>query len=231
MKRLIHNIISIRKDLFIIFIFATITILLLDFVFIDSPELFKGGARLSIIISKLCISYISAFIFYFIVVHLKRQEDKRNIFKYLEKVTYSIVGDSQSILNSLRNTAEIDLNLKYPSQNELDKICISIDPNSEAPIINILMKPGNWLFLFKYKKDRTFNSIKKIHTKIHFLDTEFLKLIDKIEDCSFLKNIEMVIQIGVTNKNLLWLSSDLFEYFKRIEKLEKYADKNLKHYL
>lgn len=54
MKKPFRNITSVRKDLVIILFVAISVIFLIDFVLSDIPEIFKGGAKLGIIIYRLC---------------------------------------------------------------------------------------------------------------------------------------------------------------------------------
>lgn len=64
---------ALRRDLSTIFLLSLASILLIDFWLIDTPEIFPGGYKLGQIIYKVSLSYISAFIFYFLVVHMKQR--------------------------------------------------------------------------------------------------------------------------------------------------------------
>ncbi len=83
---------TLRKDITIIFILCIATITSIDFWLKNIPELFNGGGKIGDIIYKLCLSYISAFIFYFLVVHIKTQRDKANLYKYVTQKVDRIIG-------------------------------------------------------------------------------------------------------------------------------------------
>lgn len=126
---------SVRKDLGLIFIIALLTICVIDFLLIDIPELFNGGYKLGQIIYKLCLSYISAFIFYFLVVHIKQQKDKENLYSYVAKKVYMVIGSAWGLIAEISKASNITLAEKYPTKVELDIICKAINPNANAPLL------------------------------------------------------------------------------------------------
>ncbi len=102
MKRYSRYFRTMRTELQVLLCLALLTIFLIEFVLSLIPELFHGGAALGTIISRICLSYVSSYIFYFFVVHSKSQRDKENIYGYIAKKSDSIVGDAKSLIASLK---------------------------------------------------------------------------------------------------------------------------------
>jgi len=222
MKKLFKDIISIRKDLTII-LFVVISVIIL--------EVSRSEAKLNAVISGLCLSYISAFIFYFLVVHLKQQRDKDNIYQYIARRTYIIVSDTKSLISSFKKESRIGLKSEYPTEEELEEVCKKINPNSNAPLlIGGLDHYASWIQYLNYHKDRAENAIKKIYVGMQYLDSNYIKLLMGIEDCVHFKVIDVASKMPMRNVDLTAFARQLYKYFELVRKLELYANKNFKAY-
>lgn len=223
---------SIRKDLMLFFIVALITVCIIDFWLSDITELFSGGYKLGQITYKLCMSYISAFIFYFLVVHIKQQKDKENLYLYVSKKVHIINSSASGLISAISKASKITLTEKYPSKEELEIICKSIDPNTNAPLI---LGPqnnyANWIQYFNYSKKRSNNATEKVFRKMPFLDTELVNILARIEDNTFFLVLDhFLLDMPIQNKDITVFKQCLFSYFELIKELEKYADKKLFNY-
>ena len=223
---------SIRQELLILFIIAFLTIILIDFWLIKVPQKFDGGAKIGSIVYRLCISYISAFIFYFLVVHLKNQKDKENIYSYISSKINSIVLDSKDLAQSMSIESDVKMEGTYPTEEELNSICKVINPHSKAPlIINRVSNYANWIQYLNYYKERSNKTTQKIYLKMHFLDSDLVNLLAKIEDCTYFESIGLMIKImPIGNIDLLAFAPELMKYFDLIKDLEKYYNEKLIDY-
>ena len=229
--RMIKNIRSLRRDLLIIFLICVITIFLIDFWLINIPELFKGGEKLGQIVYKLSFSYISAFVFYFLVVHLKNQKDKENLYSYISSNTLMIIRQAKALINETARSANIQLKATYPDSLELQSICKAINPNSNAPLIlGRLGNYANWMQYFDYYKRRSNEASNKVLSKVQFLDSALVHKLAEIEDCNHFKDITMFANISIQNTDLLAFAPSLAKYFELIIDLEKYYEEKLKGY-
>lgn len=67
--------IALDSILYFVLFIATIWVLLIEFFFFDSIEWFAGGARLSQISVSICLSFIAAYIFYFLTIQVPKKRD------------------------------------------------------------------------------------------------------------------------------------------------------------
>ncbi|WP_018627339.1 hypothetical protein [Niabella aurantiaca] len=224
---------SIRRDLGFIFIGALIVICIIDFWLIDIPEVFPKGHELGQIIYKLCMSYISAFIFYFLVVHIKQQKDKQNLYTYVAEKIDIILSDAESLTKNMSEAASMVLADKYPSNTELQLLSNKIDPHGDAPLlIGTSGNYANWIQYFSYSTRRSKEAIQKVFTKMPFLETELVSILSNLEDTPHFWYWELILPTMHTHKLLLANSGQglFFKYFELIKRLEIYSAKKLTKY-
>lgn len=192
-KRWIQYFTSVRTEINFLLGACLTTVISIDFIFSNVPELFQGAAKLGAIVDRLCLSYISSYIFFFLVVHIKSQKDQENLYPYIANKTYQVIGDGKRMNEDFKQQTKCQLSDKYPTLSEVEEMCHSIAPHGQAPlIIGHLGNYATWLQYLNHSKRRTEESISKIYLKIQFLDSEYLGLVVNIQDC-----------------NLFWIINDL----------------------
>lgn len=232
MKNKLRLITTLRKDLGCLFIGTLLTIFLIDFRLIDIPEKFVGGYKLGQIIYNLCLSYVSAFIFYFLVVHIKEQEDKKNLYPYLSKKVYKVIKNALELISELAKASNTTIANKYPTTSELDSMCKNVNLNTNAPLLSGRRNYPIWIQYFNYLIKKSNNATDKIFKKMQFLDTELVNMLAEIEDSDFFFIVDYMANKNepIKDSDLTFLQSSISEYFELIIQLEKYADNKLANY-
>ncbi len=233
MINLLDFIKTLRKDLSFLFILSIVTVCLIDFYLVSIPQIFYGGKVLGTIIEKLCLSYISAFIFYFLVVHIKQQNDKKNIYKYVALKSIAIIGYGQIIGRELSESAGVKMKNYYPDKNEILQICSRINPYSESPLyLNLSGQKANWFQHFENYRRQSIETIQEIYAKMPFLDTRLVKHLSTIENSDFFSITKAIapIPIQFKNENLLNFWQTIFNYLNDVKSFEEYYNSNIKHY-
>jgi len=108
-KRWIQYFTSVRTEINFILGACLTTVIAIDFIFSNVPEVFQGGAKLGAIVDRLCLSYISSYIFFFLVVHIKSQKDKENLYPYIAQKTDRIIGDAKIMIEYFKQQASCQL--------------------------------------------------------------------------------------------------------------------------
>jgi hypothetical protein len=232
-KRWIQYFTSVRTEINFLLGACLTTVIAIDFIFSNVPEVFQGGAKLGSIVDRLCLSYISSYIFFFLVVHIKSQKDKENLYPYIAKKTDRIIGDAKSMIEYFKQQASCQLEDQYPALSEVEEMCRSIAPHGRAPlIIGGLGNYATWLQYLNYSKRRTEESISKIYLKMQFLDSEYLGLVVNIQDCNLFWIINDLsgMTFPITNTDLSFIAKEIHQYFEYVKLLEEYAYRKLKDY-
>lgn len=224
---------TLRKDLALLFIVSLLTVLMINFWLIDIPEFFNKGNTIGILAEKLCMSYISAFIFYFFVVHIKQQKDKRNIYQFVAEKSINIISYGQTIGRDLAKDSNVKLKTYYPSKEELLEICYKIDPYSEpTTLVSWSGLKLNWFSHFeKYRQD-SMDSIHEIYAKMPFLDAQLIKHLSLIESSPFFSLTKAMqnFPFKAKNENLLNFADKILNYLETVKEFEQFYDKNIKKY-
>lgn len=108
MKLYIENYKFLRKELKHIFYLSILLIFFIEFIGFSYEEIFPKANTIGNIVLRFCYSYISALIFYFLVVHHKRQDEKRKFYQSLNSKLNSIVLEHNRIYSQISKINNID---------------------------------------------------------------------------------------------------------------------------
>ena len=233
LKRWIKYFTSVRTEINVLLGACLINVILIEFVFSNVPELFQGGAKLGAIVERLCLSYISSYIFFFLVVHIKSQKDKENLDQYIAQKTYRIIGDAKIVIKAFKQETSYQLEDRYPTSSDVQKMCGLINPHGQAPLVfGHLGNYATWLQYLNNFKRRTEESISRIYLKMQFLDSDYLRLVVNIQDCGHFSTINMLTSMTypIRNTDLSSFADELYQYFEYVKILEEYADHKFKDY-
>jgi len=222
---------TLRKDIAVLFAISICTIFCIEFIFKNIPEIFNGAAKIGEIVDKMCLSYVSAFIFYFLVVHYKAQKDKVNLYGYVAGKVAIIISNARVVVHDMARAANLVLQNEYPNEQELSIICSNLNPHSDSPLL--VNGPGNrltWMQYLVYNKAKSSEATRKIYLKMPFLDSELIKILAQIEDCLYFHIIDQWLNLGFGNNDIAPLQNEISEYFKLIKELERYSEEKLHLY-
>lgn len=229
MIKLYKYFLKVRKDLLFLLLIAICTYVLIDFWFVHYNELFYGAYEVGQFFSKLSLSYISAFIFYFIVVHIKSEKDKENINEFVGHKVYSIITSATLFIQPFIQREDPKARFENFDLKDLGQLLRSIDRDSrEAPFL-IENEYASWLIWYEYLKKSTFDSINHIFNRYQHVDTNLIKLITRIENSLFFVQWHLLYRFDY-DKTFGLYEFQMRTYFKLINDLKEYADKNLKEY-
>lgn len=145
------------------------------------PEIFSYGAETGEIIYRICLSIVSSYIFYFIVVHLKTERDRENINQYVANKVRLIIYRCEARLAKLmekddiprallRQTSEIDISQAFEHHRKF-----------QGAYSNRLFWQG-WIGDLREDIQHSTESINKIFRKMPWLDSELVQILAKMED-------------------------------------------------
>jgi hypothetical protein len=183
---------TINRTINFLFIFSLASIILKTSYLDDIPEFFKLGHAFGEIYSRLCLSYISSYIFYFVVVHVKKEKDRENINKFINPKIRTAYSQWKL---QLRDICKAGVNMSsdgdLPEKDFIIEIFSKIDPHSQAPLIkDIQGNYANWIEYFFHHNNQVDKLISVVTDKMPFLDSELVRLLSELSECRHFEMVE-----------------------------------------
>ena len=232
MKKYWANIRSVKGSVNALLIVAIILIVFIDFIADSWRPFLPKAHEIGQIITEFSIAYIVSYIFYFLVVHLKEIEDKRNIYEFCAPKTLRIFYNAKSITALLSDKTGIKIKGEYPTKDELDEILRKINPNDNYQLTNQVGYPKiNFIVYLNIRRKDTLRAIDQILSKITFLESEHVKLLTRVANCDLFGSLEIYALAEKFSDDLpSLLSSSIYNYFQDVINLKAYYDIHLDKY-
>jgi hypothetical protein len=218
-----------RKDLKALLYIFIATYFLIEFVFNNYNEIFNGAHKLAVFFSDISISYISSFIFYFIVVQIKSEEDKANINELIGQKVYSIITSGHLLIQPFLVKKDKKANFEYLNRIQLRKLLSSFNKRDNEAPLSSNGKNKSWLEWYEYLKESTEEDFRIINVRYNLLDAELIKILSRIENSLFFYQFELLYN-DVIGETFAMFEIQIFSYLNLIKELEVYADKNLSEF-
>lgn len=226
----LYRIKTVRKDLFYGFIVAVASVLAIDLWLIKITEFFPLGAEFGSIYYKICFGYITAFIFFFINVHLQNHKMKVKTLRYVSNKTARLYSGSLDLIIALKNANNIkNENYDIPSLEEIEDLCKRINPHFPMRYGPLGTGFQNWFDFFQFMEDETKRSIKDLLDVKDALDTELLRLITNLDDCVE-SHLNSTRGLSVGNQDLEFRSRSIYQYRSLCGEISIYLRTNYKVY-
>lgn len=231
MKTYLQNFIFLRTELKYLLLISSVFILFIEFIGFSYDEIFSNANILANIILKICYSYISALIFYFLVVHYKRQDEKRKFYTILEIRVRPFFQEHNRIVTEIcraNNNTEIDLR----DIENIRSFLMNISCNEQYKERVFINQPNiTWKNHLLYVAEYTKKDIEKIYLQSIFLDVELINLLEKLNEPNLFSFLRQIKDLKFDNQTLDVLINDFFDYTLAIHELNDYFLKEVNKYL
>ncbi len=185
-------------------------------------------------------SILSSFIFYLVVVKLKEIKDRKNIRPYIAQKVGGIIKTHIEQIKDLKlldlskyrhylEREDLEREDFFPGKDKIHEIFKKIKPDEifykkiggqELNFLQYLNQKSLWIE--KLTKD-----LFKISSVI---DTDLIKIIYRIEDHQYIKEIRYFSRYDVRSENLLFMTNFFISFQEEIIKLNEYFERKLKKY-
>lgn len=217
------------SELKILLYISVFFILFIEFIGFSYNEIFHKASIVGNIILKICYSYVSALIFYYLVVHHKRQDEKRKFYKVLGSKLNSFVFEHDGIysnISKLNNNNKID----YFDKENLKLSLKNVNPHSIYDgVVYIDIGKATWLKHLFIVAERTKNEIEKIYLQSFLFDVELIDLLDKLNNNLLFAQVRL-FNTTLSNQDFESFSSPFYRYSEAINNLKNYINKEIKKY-
>ena len=219
----LKSLFRIPKPLAIAVIISIIIYLLINLYLSRFEELFQGGYELGVLISMICMSFITGYFFYVVVYQVKSEKDKQNLNNFLTERIDKIIGSYGNIHQELTENNKVYTSIP-PEKEEIESLLklfetnLSINPRVYDGKLN---RSWTWFELMLTEKRKALEQINFLITS-HIVDSELLKILGKIVDSDYFFWIEETKQLGSNFKQYSIFSEHIYKYSLVINELTRY---------
>ena len=228
-----RNFKTLREELKWTLYSAICAIVLIEFVFVDIPEVFPKASTIGSVILKLSYSYISALLFYYLVVHFKRQDEKRKYYKILNHNLSVLINQGGNIYSSIKSITGNE-DFERTDENQLKLVLKKIDPNQKF----IGTTYGNsgevdWRHHLLFQSEKGRREIDFIFKNSVLLDAELLVLLNELYKNSLFDQLIMFSSVidKLDDESFEFYSGYFKDYYIKLDKIKKYKEKEVDKYL
>jgi hypothetical protein len=218
---------SIRKDIFVLAIVSFASIFLIELWLINIPAPYNFFHTIGNIYLKLCYSFFSAFLFYYLVIHLPKEKRKLKVFRQISNKISVINLQTFSLINTVLG-GEIDPKGFYEIKAEcIAEACKKINPNTSVSAKNFespalaKINYNNW---FDYLNDSILSikaAIRDVLILNESVDTNLLEALTHLDDTArwlIYKNRPKTTNLEFANHHLNQLKNESYVLFKTFRK-------------
>ncbi len=170
------------------------------------------------------LSYISSFVFYTFTIYLPERKSRKNIHRVIVPYLQAILSDSKGIFYSLMTAANHICDVNKLTEKDFHEVFKHINPSDHSPRLDYLGF-GNWFEYLEHQKIRIRRTMDKILTYEHYLETDFILVIENIHNSTFFEILDFIEHKPVAYKDFDFLADAYFQCYRQVVTLEDYLKK------
>ena len=180
------------------------------------------------VLYRLSLSIISSYVFYFIVVHIKSQRDKKNIHRVIDSYINRILTDYRFQKNGISRSVDFEFSDEFPKLEEIKECFSQVLPYGEAPLYNPqLGRSVTWLDCFYSLRNKSCEAIEKILRKSDYIDSKLVSILDDIENNNHFAFSKVMPNLPHRNESLENWAEGFLDYTEKVKKLHEYRVKEI----
>ncbi|PEN67159.1 hypothetical protein [Bacillus toyonensis] len=222
---------AVRGELRVLFYIAVIWVVAYEFYLVNIPEWFPKAAVLGVITDKICFAYITAFIFFFVNLHLAGYAHKVKTFRYVRNKATLIRSMSIKLMLNIKKAAGVDGNENsILSKKEFIELCKKVDPRKPIQSVGFLsIKFDDWFNYMNFIDLETNRLVKDLLFIRETLDSDTIRVLTDIEECLAL-HVNLTKGAYAGNTDLETWADSIYDYVELCKKLVGHLDEKYKGY-
>lgn len=231
MKKILYRFISVNKSLRYGLLFALAFVITYVFYLANEPEFLPYFYEIGKITYTLSLSYISAFIFFFINQHLSQFNSKVKGRTYTHNKIQKIIRLNTELQQALIRYGDIETNgnlgKKTLTKDLVNKCCSKINPYQPVEVNGTqTFILSNWFEYFNYQHTEINEVISSLSKQSLFNDDELTEIIIKIEEhFDIYLNRFKGQQVSFEKTDLSYFDDGIIGFNNLTVKLKDYSNK------
>jgi hypothetical protein len=188
------------------------------------PPAFPGAFELGRVVEGVLAAIIAGWVFYMFFALLPEFREKNTIYPFILSKVARVAGDCESLLREFEKASGEQLSFARSNEDDLAAAFLKIPSNSSTSLILRSERFATWLELFRYRRDRTRNTMRDILNHGHYLEAGLAVLLLKVNENAFFSVAESMDQHRVVCPHLSTFTSLFFHYMVDCRALAKWHD-------
>lgn len=215
--------------LLIVLIFSIFAIFWIEFEILPLIKTnYNSCSKINNLIVIISLSYISSFIFYYIVVYMKEKKDKNNSKIFVSRKINEIIKKGENLRKIIEETDNVHFSKFVPEKDILLSKLHTIrftDTVKEKRII-----PITWEKLMAEHTSNIRIDIDRLFVLLPYLETNFISKLNELYDCQLFIIFHNLAPVNLIEKEIrkynvpnfrVTLVEPLIDYFSLIDELKK----------
>ncbi len=170
------------------------------------------------------LSYISSFVFYVVTSYIPDRKNHQNIHRVIVPYLQSILTDTRGVSYAFLAATQVKCDIKKLTEGDLHKIFEGIHPLDKSTRLEFLGFV-NWLEYLQNQKNRVKRTVDRILTYEHYLDTDFILILESIHNSQLFEALDFIENKPVQFENLGFLADAYYQCYLQVGRLEGYMTK------
>lgn len=229
MRSMLRYFLKVRRELKVLLFIAIGSYFIIELWLNNYQEIFNGAHQVGEFFSRLATAYVSAFIFYFIVIHIKTERDKHHINEFVGHEVFSIITITHLLIQPFQEKLDKNTRFSYLPAGELQQLLSKFDRKAADAPYSIQGVPATWLQWYEHLAKEMISHLQNIMKRYSHLDSRLIRLLTRIEHSVFFAQFYRLHDFSHDKTFGIFFIQMKF-FLDHVKALEEYANKHLKEY-
>ncbi len=211
---------------------AVLAIYLIKFPLSHIPEPFSGGKNTGDIVFELCISYIGAYIFWFVNIYAPQKKAAKHVLPIVADATETIISRAMQPFIAMRDELNIESNLYKMDKSAIKKI-LAHPPYANANVFawaNGNIQQLNWLQYMLHSQTTVRETYERITPYIGYIDPILARSLYEVYNTFYYQVISPMVDLPIQSQDMQNLVDFVYPQIQNVRKLQDVYDSKLKKY-
>jgi hypothetical protein len=170
------------------------------------------------------LSYVTSFVFYVLTIYLPQRKNQKNIHRVILPYLQSIINDIKSIFYAFLAASHEKCDTSFIQDADIEKVFKIINPQEKSTRLEFLGFLG-WFQYLQNQKTRIKRSMERILTYEHYLDTDFIFILEGIHNSAFFEILDFIENQPITHTDFGFLTDAYAKSHQQADQLEAFLKK------
>jgi hypothetical protein len=167
---------------------------------------------------------VTSFVFYVLTIYLPQRKNQKNIHRVILPYLQSIINDIKSVFYTFLAASNEKCDSTFIQGADIEKVFKIINPQDKSTRLEFLGFVS-WFQYLASQKNRVKRSMDRILTYEHYLDTDFILILENIHNSALFEIVDFIENQPITHTDFSFLADAYSHSFRHADQLEAFLKK------